>query len=393
LPQGLSQFYRATGYEPALDLAKKLTIFFRRHSGTFDEDGRFVWTDSDRKSRGWGYSAEYEVIGGHSHGRAIGLLSMLEYANVAGDKDTAQFVKSSFEWAKSQQVSPFGVSTLVGWFPEWYYPQYPTCEGCMTADMVALAVKLSSLGVGDYWDDVDRWVRNNFFEQQLTSPDWIYRATEHLPRRPIAPHSVAEQTPERNVGAFAGWSSGNDWVFNGGIMHCCTGNGNRAVYYAWQGILENNAGELKVNLLLNRASRWADIYSYVPYTGRVDLKIKEPCKNVLVRAPEWIAAGSPDVTCTINGSKRTPQWKGRYLALGAGEPGQTFVLTFPISKRTVKERIGPETYTLVLKGNTVISIDPSGQNGPLYADRERYSGDEVQWRKLNRFVADQLIAW
>jgi hypothetical protein len=393
LPQGLAQFYRTTGYEPALELAKQLVIFFRYYSGTFDELGRFLWADSDRRSLGWGYSAKYEVVGGHAHGRAIGLLSMLEYATAADDKDTAQFVKTSFEWAKSQQASPFGVSTLVGWFPEWYYPEYPSCEGCMAADMVALAVKLSSAGLGDYWDEVDRWVRNDFSEQQLTNPDWIYRATEHLPRQPVPAHAVADETPERNVGAFAGWSSGNDWVVNGGIMHCCTGNGNRTVYYVWQGILQNTAGQLKVNLLLNRASPWVDVYSYVPYSGRVDLKMKSSCKSVLVRAPEWVNSESSDVSCTVNGTPRTLHWEGRYLALGAAEPGQTVVLTFPIAKRTVKDRIGPETYTLVLKGSTVVSIDPAGKNGPLYAGRERYSGDEVRWRKLHRFVADVPVSW
>jgi len=392
LPQGLSQFYRASGYEPALVLARQLATFFRAHSGTFDEQGRFVWADSDRGSLGWGYNAKYEVIGGHAHGRAIGLLSMLEYATAAGDKETAQFVKTSFEWAKSQQASPFGVSTLVGWFPEWYYPEYPSCEGCMAADMVALAVKLSSAGIGDYWDEVDRWVRNDFAEQQLTNPDWIYHSTESLPKQAIPPHSVSEQTPERNVGAFAGWSSGNDWVVNGGIMHCCTGNATRAIYYAWQGILQNTGGELKVNLLLNRASQWADVYSYVPYAGRVDLKMKASCKSLLVRAPEWVARGSSEVACTVNGATRTPQWQGRYLSLGAAQPGQTLVLTFPISRRTVTERIGPEKYTLGMKGSTVISIDPVGKNGPLYADRERFNGD-VQWRKWQRFVADEPVAW
>ena len=87
------------------------------------------------------------------------------------------------------------------------------------------------------------------------------------------------------------------------------------------------------------------------------------------------------------------RWQGRYLALGAAEPGQTLVVTFPISKRTVTERIGPEKYTLVLKGNTVVSIDPPGKNGPLYADREHYSTDQVQWKKLSRFVSDEPITF
>jgi hypothetical protein len=393
LPQGLSQYYKVSGYEPALLLAKRLSNFFRLHSGTFDEQGRFLWAESDRGSLGWGYNAKYEVIGGHAHGRAIGLLSMLEYANVAGDKETAQFVKTSFEWAKSQQNSPFGVSTLVGWFPEWYYPQYPSCEGCIAADMVSLAVKLSESGLGDYWDDVDRWVRNNFAEQQLTSSDWVYRSTEDLPRQPLPPHSVAEDTPERNIGAFAGWSSGNDWVVNGGIMHCCTGNGTRAIYYIWQSILQNDNERLKVNLLLNRASSWADIYSYLPYSGRVDLKMKTSFRSVLVRAPEWIESGSNSIACTVNGISRPVHWQGRCVEIGPAEPGQTLVMTFPVSKRTVTERIGPDKYTLVLQGNTVVSIDPPGKHGPLYNDRLLSANDEMRWLKLDRFVSGEPVTW
>jgi hypothetical protein len=393
LSQGLSQYYRATGYEPALNLAKRLVTYFRHHSGTFDEQGRFLWADSDRNSLGWGYSAKYETIGGHAHGRAIGLLSMLEYAAAAGDRDTMQFVKTSFEWAKGQEASPFGVSTLVGWFPEWYYPQYPSCEACMAADMTALALKLSAAGLGDYWDEVERWVRNNFAEQQLTSADWVYRMAERQPRRPVPPHSVAEHMPERNVGAFAGWSSGNDWVVNGGIMHCCTGNSTRTIYYIWQHSLQHAGDELRVNLLLNRASQWADVHSYIPYTGRVDLRIKAPLKSLTVRAPEWVKTGSGEIRAQVNGGPRALGWDGRYINLGPANAGDVAVLTFPIAERTVKERIGPETYTLAVKGTTVVAIEPSGQNGPLYADRSAYRSDDLLWRKVERFVADEPVAW
>lgn len=393
LSQGLAQYYRISGYEPALALAKRLSTFFRSHSGSFDDQGRFVWADSDRGSLGWGYNAKYEVIGGHAHGRAIGLLSMLEYATEAGDTDTAQFVKSSFEWAKSQQDSPFGVSTLVGWFPEWYYPEYPSCEGCMAADMVALAVKLSVHGLGDYWDEVDRWVRNDFAEQQLTSTEWVYRSTEHLPKQPVPPHAVSDQTAERNVGAFAGWSSGNDWVVNGGIMHCCTGNGTRAIYYVWQNMLEEDHGRLKLNLLLNRASSSADVYSQLPYSGKVEIKIKKPISSLEVRAPEWIQPGSPAFTCKRNGASTTVRWNNRYAETGAAGPGDRVTLEFPVPKRTVTERIGPEKYSLVVQGNTVMSIDPPGKNGPLYTGRLLNSGEEMRWRKVNRFVSNETIKW
>jgi hypothetical protein len=121
LIQVLSQYYKATGYEPAREMAGKLANYFRYHTHYYDEQGRFLWTESDQQFLGWGLSAKGQVFGGNGHGHTIGLLAMLEYGTAASDRDTLQFVKSSFEWAKRQDGG-FGVSPLVGWFPEWYLP-------------------------------------------------------------------------------------------------------------------------------------------------------------------------------------------------------------------------------------------------------------------------------
>jgi hypothetical protein len=46
-----------------------------------------------------------------------------------------------------------------------------------------------------------------------------------------------------------------------------------------------------------------------------------------------------------------------------------------------------------MKGNTVVSIDPAGKNGPLYQGREKYRTSEVAWRHVKRFVPDETIEW
>jgi hypothetical protein len=158
-------------------------------------------------------------------------------------------------------------------------------------------------------------------------------------------------------------------------------------------MVEHSAEELRVNLLLNRASRWADVYSYVPYRGRVDLKIKEQCRNLRVRAPEWIQTGDPALQCKIDVSSRVPQWEGRYVNLGSVKAGDRAQLTFPIAERTIQERIGAQTYRLVMRGNTVLSIDPPGKNGPLYQDRVKYRSGEVAWKQVSRFVPQHDILW
>jgi len=49
---------------------------------------------------------------------------------------------------------------------------HETCETCETADMMLLGLKLTLAGAGEYWEDVDRCLRNQFVENQITRADW-----------------------------------------------------------------------------------------------------------------------------------------------------------------------------------------------------------------------------
>lgn len=48
----------------------------------------------------------------------------------------------------------------------------------------------------------------------------------------------------------------------------------RGLYLVWDRIRETQDGRLRVNLLLNWASPWADISSWVPYAGRAVIRVK-----------------------------------------------------------------------------------------------------------------------
>jgi hypothetical protein len=197
------------------------------------------------------------------------------------------------------------------------------------------------------------------------------------------------------MGGFAGWPSANDWLNEGeeaarGFMHCCTGNGSRTLYYIWENIVDFKDGVFKVNLLLNRGSRWADVYSYLPYEGQIRVTIKMPCKEVLIRMPKWIESDDTTIECLIDGKISQFQWQGRYINVGACKPGQRIKVTFPITTCTVTETIAGTDYKLVIRGNTVCSIDPPGKYCPLY-QRERYLENNMQWRPVTRFQSECII--
>ena len=56
------------------------------------------------------------------------------------------------------------------------------------------------------------------------------------------------------------------------------------------------------------------------------------------------------------------------------------------------KKIGDTDYTLVIKGNTVVSIDPPGINGPLY-QRSHCRENHTPWISRSRFLSEENIVW
>ena len=366
--------YKLTGDKKGLELARLLTNFMRYHDGNY-----------------WGPSGEF-AGDHHFHSHTNYLIGMLEYADAAKDKELLEFCRKSFQWAKSP-ASGFGPVT--GFSPEFADVNYATSEGCAVGDMEVLACNLSAFGAGDFYEDAERWARNYFSEIQLTraKADNLVRHGQTMPpKRPLY-NECTDHVAERNLGSFSSWAKGNDWWCGSQenlLMQCCTGNCTRALWFLWRHSLDFKDGELKVNMLLNRASPWADVYSFIPYQGRVEIKVHQTCKNVQVHAPEWIVTGSNEITVQVSGQPRLFHWKARYLDLGEVKAGEQIVIRSPIGERAVMEKMGRVNYTLLVRGNTVVSIDPPGRICPLF-QREYLRDSEPRWRKVQRFVADQQI--
>jgi hypothetical protein len=123
--------------------------------------------------------------------------------------------------------------------------------------------------------------------------------------------------------------------------------------------------------------------------GQVDVKVKEAL-DLAIRIPEW--AKPEDVRVKVNDLARRIDWDGRYACVGNVVPGDVATMTFPIEERAQVIHVQKESYTVVLKGNDVVAIDPPGRVCPLY-QREHYRANETRWRKIDRFVSDEDIHW
>ena len=124
----------------------------------------------------------------------------------------------------------------------------------------------------DCWEDADHWLRNMFAEGQLTRADWINSLTAGQPTSAIdSSYQSVDRVAERNLGAFAGWPTMNDWyaLEGPGIMHCCTGNTARTLYEAWERIpARGRSAPRSIAPPLNRFSRGPTWDSHLPYRGQ-----------------------------------------------------------------------------------------------------------------------------
>ena len=373
---GVAQYYRMTHYEPARKLAEGLVKYWLGPSQVFESNGE------------WNHEVTL-----HFHGTTFAISGLVDWAEASGDKELLVKMARAYEWARAAG------NPIAGWFPEGNPAGHQGTEPCGIGDMTVLAVRLSQLGAGDYWEDAERYARNLLSEVQNTDT-WYLQAmsgelVNPLPEEKIIkrPLETDERAAERMRGCIAGMSAFGG-QFQGVASHCCTGNATRGMYHAWAGILSEKNGELRVNLLLNRASQWADVNSYLPFQGQVDVIVKKD-ERLFVRIPSWVT-DSTSVVCTVDGKTRQCVMQGRYLEAGSVKAGQSVSVKFPLKVETVKTSISwnnasggksEQVYTLRLRGFNVVDLWPRRPDIiHHFFSNPAYREDQVVWKEVERFA-------
>ena len=377
----------------------------------------------------WGHKGDPHMVGGgeqghvdsHLHARAIALRGLLEYGIVAGDMRACDFVRSSYE-----HMRIWGINRI-GFIPTWVNGDRRSMEGCLLGDLVALTVRLSEAGLGDYWDDADRVIRNHLVEAQFTDRALLEQIVENTPRQPwkepelerqqthgentlpmvkdappsrgtvLAPHQISyDRVLERCVGILAAYllpTSALNWR----TMQCCTANAARGLYYAWEAITRCTGEEAQVNLLLNRAAPWLDVESHLPYEGKVVIHNKA-CRRIAVRIPAWV--NRRQLRVLANGLDRPLSMIANYATVDLVKPGDVIELRFPVAEETVRltahARTQAETlYTICMRGNTVVDISPRDQSPTvvrLYR-RGHMKAHKAPMKSTTRTVLPHIPKW
>jgi hypothetical protein len=400
--QALSRWYAASGDPNALDLATRMARFClqpRFWGGLADpagpRPGPLGHIPAVLPDPAGIAGAEQGHWYTHFHARAVALRGLLEYGRLTGDYRALEFVRRAYEYSWTM-----GISRL-GWIN--CYPGSGLngkMEGCALGDILALAIRLSDAGMGDYWDDVDAVVRNQLVEAQLVSADILEGIAAASPERapsersPYPGQEMSQDVIARSLGSFATFSTPtvlpHPWV-----GHCCTGNATQGLYYAWEGIVREADGAATVNLLLNRAARSLDIDSYLPFEGKVVLHNKS-CRRITVRIPAWTPHRA--VRALVSGLDRPLAWVGNYLSFEDLVPGDTITVTFPVAESTATYTAAAQTaqqqaFRCTFRGSTCVDITPrdeSPTNYPIYR-RAALRAAAAPMQSVERFVAGRTI--
>lgn len=348
--RGIMEYHRLTADESALNLAQRITRYCLLPS---------LWDEGHQ----WGvYGHEAGIWAGHFHGQALVFRAMLDVAMATGDQELKDLVRAAYEHG-----CRVGVRRL-GWFPAWVAPErygrphelQSISETCAIHDMIALAISMSDAGLGDYWDDVDQFARNQLVEQQFVDRsqlDKIVSDKRHTvtgTQEAPLPCDRSENVLDRIIGSFGeGTPSVMGPVTGVAAGGCCTGNGALSIYHVWEAVTRHNAGLTTINLFMDRSSPWVDVKSLLPYEGRVQISVKVK-SNLAVRVPGWL-----DIRClavTTDGVPQTPGYAGRYMTLQNALPGQVVELNFPVRESNATYHVRGRSYSCSFMGSTAVEV-------------------------------------
>ena len=397
-----SIWHRLTGDPVALDLAGRLARYCMKKKfwgGLPDPDRKHaealgVGSHIAAQLPDPAYTAGSELGHwfSHFHARATVLRGLLEYARATNDVRVLEFVRRSYEFTLTQGIP------RIGWI-NCYPAAVNQVEGCALGDLVALGIRLTDAGAGDYWDDVDAIVRNHLIEQQVTRVDLLKRVVAASANNTPTPAQYPgirnmDEVISRSLGIFFGNSLPTSVPLPWSMV-CCTGNGTQGFYYAWEGTVRENGETAEVNLFLNRAGKLLDVESWLPYEGKVILRNKT-ASRVAVRIPAWVSRH--ELNAEVSGQAASLDWIGNRIVFIGLRPTDVITLRFPVKETTASYTVNAQSetelvYSCTLRGSTLVDISPRDETPtsyPLY-QRDHLRRDQAPMKEVTRFVADRVV--
>jgi hypothetical protein len=270
------------------------------------------------------------------------------------------------EYARRVYEYVLNCGTDYGWFPcaMWDNTVRGVSETCAVADMITIGTWLAKAGYPEYWDNVERAVRNYLRYAQffITTP---YKELYLELNQNCSSEEIKDSldTLQSLQGGFLCCTKPNDIIVlpyyedrRGMFMAgCCIAEGMRALYTVWKNIVTlGERGEVFINMALNRNAKEATVISHYPDEGGLSVIAKKQ-GTFFIRPPVWTPRR--EVVTLYNNQEITPKWRGDYVEFSNVTSGDMLTVKYLLPSFTQKIQINDQEYKVIWKGNTVVEVE------------------------------------
>ena len=320
--------------ETALDLAVGLANFVLGPSRYFSYDMTFF---------------------GHVHSAAWFAYGLLRLSEATGEERYFQKGREIVDFIRS-------LSSSFGWVPEyarWHPMAEEHCETCCVRDMLFCFSELARRGFPEYWDDFNRFARNQLIENQIRYAGYVTTDDDRDDENGVTYRNL----DRRILGGFTGGSEPNSisLLRFRSIAGCCVGTAPTALALILENAVTQEDGRFVLNVPFDLETDALQVRSSLPDRGEIALTAKKDL-TAGFRRYGWMGK-TP--TLTKNGEALPPEEENGVLfaALSAGD---TLTLSFPLRTGRKKERAAGRDYTVLWRGCDVVDLLPHGEHVRLY---------------------------
>ncbi len=314
---------------------------------------------------------------GHMHSTLHGVWGVAHLGLAIGQPRYLEWAKRVYDYATTQ-----GIGT--GWLAAatWNSEVRLLSEMCATSDLVSIASCLAQGGYPEYWDHLERYMRNMIVPSQFSlTPEYVtlYRKTNAGKGARAVDQGLKRMADF--AGGFVSAPAPNSWInwmppapqSNGERMQifgCCAPEGMRALHTAWSTVITRSGDETFVNTSFNRESEHAKVVSFLPGQSRLTVVAKR-AGDYFVRIPSW---SDRDAVTVYRGGKRSAlHWAGPALAYARFEQtreGEELTVCYPLAqfRQDVDFAFAARPdlkFRLDWSGNRVVGISPDAAQLPM----------------------------
>ena len=323
------KYYRATGHEPALELA--VVLKEKAVAEFFIVDGQY-----DR-----------EKFGTHGHSTTCVMSSLAQLADLTRDSHLMGQVKAFYD------NGLWDMRDKLGWAIESTSPDKnpDRGEGNNTGDIVETALILGHWGYTEYYADAERILRGHLLPAQLRDISFIVDPPN--PKGEDGKRDVAN----RHLGAFgfpAPYGHQPIGIERFGFAMDIVGGVVGSLCEAYREVTRFDAVGHWVNLLFDHETGAIEVES--PYTHpALCVRIKRP-GPLFVRVPPWVVAES----IAIQGTTEVPRYTNGYLFLAQPPVNRPISFEFPFVEQEITLEHSTRRIRARLRGDEVVAMDNFG---------------------------------